>query len=75
MSVPADVSVVGFDDIPDAENSLFALTTLRQDTDMQAQAAVNALQAMLAGNSVYPRRIDMPVSLITRKSTGQCSAI
>ncbi|HEN8727074.1 TPA: LacI family DNA-binding transcriptional regulator [Pseudomonas putida] len=75
MSVPGDVSVVGFDDIPDAENSLFALTTLRQDTDMQAQAAVNALQAMLAGDSGYPRRVDMPVSLVTRKSTGQCSAL
>ncbi|BAN54009.1 hypothetical protein PPUJ20005_18320 [Pseudomonas putida] len=73
LSVPSDVSVVGFDDIPDAENSLFSLTTLKQDTDAQAQAAVVALQAMLAGNAAHPRRVDMPVTLITRKSTGSNS--
>lgn len=73
LSVPSDVSVVGFDDVPDAENSLFSLTTLKQDTDAQAQAAVVALQAMLAGNAAHPCRVDMPVTLITRKSTGPSS--
>ena len=69
LSVPDDVSVVGFDDIPDAANALFALTTLRQDTEAQAQAAVESLQAILSGNLPRKRRIDMPVKLIVRAST------
>ncbi|MDR6711577.1 DNA-binding LacI/PurR family transcriptional regulator [Pseudomonas hunanensis] len=70
LSVPNDVSVVGFDDIPDAANALFSLTTLRQDTDAQAQMAVQALQTILGGNSKRKRRIDMDVTLIERSSTG-----
>jgi len=69
LSVPDDVSVVGFDDIPDAANALFALTTLRQDTEAQAQAAVESLQAILSGNLPRKRRLDMPVRLIVRGST------
>lgn len=69
LSVPEDVSVVGFDDIPDASNTLFSLTTLRQDTEAQAQAAVKALQTMLSGNLPRKRKLDMPVQLIERTST------
>lgn len=69
LSVPEDVSVVGFDDIPDAANALFALTTLRQDTETQAQAAVESLQAILAGKLPRKRRLDMPVNLVVRGST------
>lgn len=69
LSVPDDVSVVGFDDIPDAANALFALTTLRQDTETQAQAAVESLQAILADKLPRKRRLDMPVNLVVRGST------
>lgn len=69
LSVPEDVSVVGFDDIPDAAHALFSLTTLKQDTEVQAQVAVQALQAILAGDTAGKRRIDMPVSLVVRAST------
>ncbi|NIF26553.1 LacI family transcriptional regulator [Pantoea sp. Tr-811] len=69
LSVPHDVSVVGFDDIPDAANALFSLTTLRQDTDAQAQAAVEALQTILGGSPRRKRRIEMGVTLIERAST------
>lgn len=68
-SVPQDVSVIGFDDIPDARNELFSLTTLRQDTEAQAQAAVKSLQQMLTDRPSEPRRIHMPVELIVRRST------
>lgn len=74
LSVPNDVSVVGFDDIPDAANTLFSLTTLRQDTETQAQAAVDSLRAMLAGTPPRKRRIDMAVNLIVRDSTAAPAA-
>ncbi|MBV6290169.1 LacI family DNA-binding transcriptional regulator [Pseudomonas aegrilactucae] len=69
LSVPEDVSVIGFDDIPDAQNEVFSLSTLRQDTQSQARAAVASLQAIIAGKQDRVRRHIMPVELILRRST------
>lgn len=75
LSVPDDVAVIGFDDIPDAKNEVFSLSTLRQDTQAQAQAAVAALEAMLKGNVMKVRRLIMPVELIVRRTTSSpCKA-
>ncbi|WP_372028397.1 LacI family DNA-binding transcriptional regulator [Pseudomonas kurunegalensis] len=68
-SVPQDVSVIGFDDIPDASNELFSLTTLRQDPDVQARAAVMYLQQMLTDTPSITSHVPMPVELIVRRST------
>ncbi len=43
LSVPADISVVGFDDIPDAAFYWPKLTTVRQDFDELARRAVAAV--------------------------------
>jgi DNA-binding LacI/PurR family transcriptional regulator len=43
LSVPADISVVGFDDVPDAAYYWPKLTTVRQDFDELARRAVAAL--------------------------------
>lgn len=43
LSVPGDVSVIGFDDIPDAAYYWPKLTTVRQDFDELARRAVAAL--------------------------------
>lgn len=43
LSVPADVSVVGFDDVPDSAYYWPRLTTIRQDFDELARRAVAAL--------------------------------
>ena len=69
LSVPEDVSVIGFDDIPDAQNEVFSLSTLRQDTQSQARAAVASLEAIIAGKQDRVRRHIMPVELILRRST------
>lgn len=68
LSVPDDVSVIGFDDIPSASNEVFSLTTLRQDTAGQAKAAVEALQIILAGKHKPARKRVVPVELIVRRS-------
>jgi DNA-binding LacI/PurR family transcriptional regulator len=67
LAVPEDVSVIGFDDIPSAANEVFSLSTIRQDTDVQARAAVQSLQALIDGKGVVRRR-SMAVELILRKS-------
>jgi len=70
LAVPEDVSVVGFDDIPHAGNSVFSLTTLRQDTQAQAQVAVQALQEIIDDTAKRTRRHVLPVELVTRQSSG-----
>ena len=69
FSVPNDVSVIGFDDIPDAKTEVFSLSTIRQDCDGQARAAVNALQAIIKADKRTTRAQVMPVELVIRRST------
>ncbi len=49
LSVPGDISVVGFDDIPDAAFYWPRLTTVRQDFEESARRAVAAAVAGSAG--------------------------
>jgi DNA-binding LacI/PurR family transcriptional regulator len=70
LAVPEDVSVIGFDDIPSASNSVFSLSTLRQDTDAQAKVAVDSLREILAEKPKRTRRHVMPVELVLRHSSG-----
>lgn len=69
LSVPEDVSVIGFDDIRDAKTEVFSLSTIRQDCEMQAKAAVDALKAILAGSKGRSRQRIMPVEMMIRRST------
>jgi len=48
-AVPDDVSVVGFDDVPDAANYRPPLTTIQQDFTVLAEAAVSTLIADIEG--------------------------
>lgn len=69
-SVPADVSVVGFDDSPESEFLLVPLTTVRQNFDVVTRRAVRQLVAILAGEMRTPEVTRIPVELIVRSSTG-----
>lgn len=50
--VPEDVSVIGFDDVPDAANYRPPLTTIRQDFTALAEAAVASLVADIEPDGV-----------------------
>lgn len=68
-TVPADLSVVGFDDIPMAGYCTPALTTLAQPITEMASAAVDGLLAALAGGTVpTDSRVFRP-TLVIRDST------
>lgn len=69
IRVPADVSVIGFDDIPDAEHYWPPLTTIRQDFPEVGRRAVALVLAQLAGESVGPSEPIRP-QLVLRASTG-----
>lgn len=66
--VPADISVVGFDDVADSADYLPPLTTVRQDFDALGEAAVDALVAAIDG-PVQHRLVTVPTTLVERAST------
>lgn len=68
LRVPDDVSVTGFDDIPEAPYLRPALTTVRQDFEAIGRAAVDALVRRLAGSE--PAAVErLRAELVVRAST------
>ena len=73
--VPADVSVIGFDDIPEASYMSPALTTVRQPLREMGRTAVRHLMSILAEPGQSPARIVLPTELIVRGSTASPAAV
>jgi DNA-binding LacI/PurR family transcriptional regulator len=70
-SVPGDISVVGFDDIPEAEFLIPPLTTVRQDFTEVGHRAIAILQAAISDpdpDADLPERLIQP-ELVVRSST------
>ena len=70
VQVPAQVSVVGFDDTPQAAWTTPALTTVRQDLDGMGRLAVQTVIAMSSGEQPRSRHIELATSLTVRDTTG-----
>lgn len=72
LRVPADISVVGFDDINEGTSYFPALTTVHQPVDQMACEAVGLLQQMITENAdrraLNQRRIILEPSLVIRES-------
>jgi DNA-binding LacI/PurR family transcriptional regulator len=73
FTVPADVSVVGFDDNPVGRRTRPALTTVRQDVDAKGRAAVQALTSAIERAKKHPggraKHLVLPTELVVRDST------
>lgn len=69
-SVPGDVSVVGFDDVPEARFYLPSLTTVRQDFEQIGRVAVESLIRQVEGGPAE-RIAALEPALIVRDSTAQ----
>ena len=71
LSVPGDVSVVGFDDIQSAAYSTPSLTTVRQPLmEMGRRGAEVLLERIANREKEFPGEIVMAPELIVRESTG-----
>ncbi|GAB2881778.1 LacI family DNA-binding transcriptional regulator [Streptomyces deserti] len=70
-SVPGDISVVGYDDIPEAAHFLPPLTTVRTDFAEIGTRSLRLLLSRIDGTD-EPPRVDtlVPVDLVVRASTG-----
>jgi LacI family transcriptional regulator len=68
LRVPEDVSVLGFDDIPQAAHVHPALTTVRQPLEQMGRVAAQMLLDFLNDPDARPRRIELPTELIIRDS-------
>ena len=65
LSIPNDISVVGFDDIAVASELITPLTTIRQPMNELGNAAAN----LLLSDTDEPRHISFVPKLIVREST------
>ena len=68
---PGDVSVVGFDDVPEAEFQMVPLTTVGVDADKAAQRILAELLQMIEGAEPPGGTVTLPgTELIIRRSSG-----
>jgi DNA-binding LacI/PurR family transcriptional regulator len=68
LRVPEDVSVIGYDDIPEAEFSDPPLTTIRQPASEIGQAATKLLIQMIEDSSIAPMQIMFDTTIVVRSS-------
>ncbi|MEU8892839.1 LacI family DNA-binding transcriptional regulator [Streptomyces sp. NPDC048442] len=68
-AVPGDVSVVGFDDIPEASSFIPPLTTVHQDFAKVGELCVDVALRELRGEDVQDGTRLVPTRLVVRSST------
>ena len=71
LRVPQDVSVVGFDNVPQAAWGSYLLTTVEQPVEPMIEATVSLLQNYLRDDEITPsENVIVPVQLVIRASSG-----
>jgi DNA-binding LacI/PurR family transcriptional regulator len=69
LRVPQDVSVVGFDNVPQADWGSYRLTTFEQPVEAMIEATVSLLQNHLHDDSAQPaENVILPGALVVRES-------
>ncbi len=71
LRVPEDVSIVGYDDIPEAEFSDPPLTTIRQPMQEVGKAAASMLIKMIDDPNTPPQQVLFDTELVIRSSCTQ----
>ncbi|WP_168187180.1 LacI family DNA-binding transcriptional regulator [Salinibacterium sp. UTAS2018] len=71
VAVPDDMSVVGFDDIPESEFFLPPLTTVQTHFDMQGKYSIDMLLSMIHNSEAPVREDYVSADLVLRSSTAR----
>ena len=74
LRVPDDLSVVGFDDIPEAAREQPALTTVRQPMHRLGTVATTMLFSLLGGVDPAEAEVVLPTKLVVRGTTAPPAA-
>lgn len=69
LRIPEDLSVIGFDNIPESALATPALTTIAQPLKSIGQTAMQLLLALLRGEDVPLRHVQLATELVVRAST------
>jgi LacI family transcriptional regulator len=68
LRIPEDLSLIGFDDIPQAAETFPPLTTVRQPLEQMGRIAAETLLKLINDPQFVVERITMPTELIIRES-------
>jgi LacI family transcriptional regulator len=68
LDIPGDISIVGFDDMPQASLVYPQLTTVRQPLDQMGRVAARMLIDEIEHPRCTPRRVTLSTSLVIRDS-------
>ncbi len=71
LHVPADISLIGFDDIALAESIDPPLTTVNVSRELVAEAAFNSLFELISGATEIGREMLVETRLVVRESTAR----
>lgn len=69
ISVPNQIQIIGFDDIPSASFVTPALTTIAQNTNRIAEKSVTSILSSIIGQGENGSKLYIPIKLVVRKST------
>ena len=69
VRIPADLSVIGFDDLPFTQWAGPPMTTIRQPLTRMGATAARMIVALAAGERLDQRRVELSTELIVRQST------
>jgi LacI family transcriptional regulator len=67
--IPSDISVVGFDDLPEARWSSPPLTTVRQPLVEMGMLAARTVLRLVRGEEIETLRFELATQLVVREST------
>ncbi len=68
MSVPGDISIIGFDDLKIAQYLTPGLSTIKQEISLKGEKAVEVLMENLKDKELARQEIVLPVSVVSRGS-------
>ena len=69
LSIPQDVAVIGYDDVPPASWPAYNLTTLRQPAHEMVASTITTLIAQIEDADATPEQYSLPSPMILRGST------
>ena len=68
LSVPEDVSLIGFDDVPPASWAAYSLTTVRQRANLMVDETVTTLLNQIGNRATTAKQVTIDCPLIVRDS-------